>query len=491
MSARAAEARVLRRTRLKLVAWSAGSTFLVLLAMGALLYAATARFLADQAEQQLRQRADLLMISSVASVGGDMTVTETPAGGGPGVVHVLGPDGSPLPPGPAPGVTIGAVAQAPQPGEPDTGPAPFSVPPQGAVTFRVSGDPSQMGMMVGGDLSGTIAVALPDQPVAMLPADAPQPLDAQGFLQARAGTSVINELAVLGAPMYVLSEPVLGASEPFVIQVGYDRTTELRTLEGLALVLGVAGLGAVLVAAAFGWLYAGRALVPVRDSLRRQRELAADASHELRTPLTVIRGNLELLRAGAPAAPVQGEPGPLDEIDAEVDRMSVLVDQMLLLARADSDALELANVPADLGAEAADAVESLAPVAAMRAVELLLDVEPAPLTGDPARLRQLAAILVDNAIRHAPPGGHVRVTVRSHADHATLAVTDDGPGIRSEDLPHVFDRFWRAADAPNGGSGLGLAIAKWVADAHGGTITAAVPPDGGAGARFEVRLPAR
>ena len=108
------------------------------------------------------------------------------------------------------------------------------------------------------------------------------------------------------------------------------------------------------------------------------------------------------------------------------------------------------------------------------------------VSGDPDRLRQLVAILIDNAIRHSPVGGGVRVGIRGEA-HPGISVEDDGPGIRAEDLPHVFDRFWRAPDAPAGGTGLGLAIASWIAEHHGGRITATNIPGGGA--RFEVQLP--
>jgi signal transduction histidine kinase len=112
-----------------------------------------------------------------------------------------------------------------------------------------------------------------------------------------------------------------------------------------------------------------------------------------------------------------------------------------------------------------------------------------PLLADRERLRQLVVILVDNAIRHASAGGgrSVEVSVRGFDGRAVLAVDDDGPGIRPEDLPHVFDRFWRGAGAPEGGTGLGLAIGQWIADRHGGTIAASNRPGGGA--RFEVRLP--
>lgn len=463
------------------MAWSAGSTFLVLLAMGAVLYAATARWLAEDAERQLRERAALLTfgVASIEVAGGGVTLTEVPLDpmASPRIVQ-LGPDQVD---------GVGGVEW--HPGDPTTG-APVPVP--GFVDdVRISTDPAQAGYLVGGSLGGTIAVALPEDTAAW-PGPMPAPLDASGFVEAVTGTTVINEVSLLGAPMLVLSQPANDdIVPPYVVQVAVDRTAQLRTLEGLAIVLAVAGLAAVAVAAAFGWLYAGRALVPVRESLRRQRELAADASHELRTPLAVIRGNVELLRSGGAAAggAADGAPGPLEEIDAEVDRLTELVDQLLLLARADSDALELERRPTDLAAEAADAVDSLVPVATAAGVELSLDVAPAPLTGDPLRLRQLAAILVDNAIRHTPAGGQVQVIAgTAEAGWARLVVADDGPGIRAEDLPHVFDRFWRAADAPSGGAGLGLAIARWIAEAHDGTIEVTSPAGGGA--RFEVRLPA-
>ena len=125
-------------------------------------------------------------------------------------------------------------------------------------------------------------------------------------------------------------------------------------------------------------------------------------------------------------------------------------------------------------------------------VEVRIDAEPVPLSGDVGRLRQLVVILVDNAIRHASAAAatgiaSVEVSVKAVEGSAVLTVDDDGPGLRPEDLPRVFDRFWRAPDAPDGGTGLGLAIARWVVERHGGTITAANRPTGGA--RFEVRLP--
>ena len=187
-------------------------------------------------------------------------------------------------------------------------------------------------------------------------------------------------------------------------------------------------------------------------ALRRQREFAADASHELRTPLTVVRSS-----ARAPPAPRRragrAVGDALDDIDAEVEHLTSLVDDLLLLARSDSGAISLDRLPLDLGDVAAAAASSLAKPAGAKACSVEVDPEPAMVEGDAARLRQLVTILVDNAIRHSPTGGHVRVAVRREGASALLDVEDDGPGVSPEDMPHVFERFWRASGAPSGGTG--------------------------------------
>jgi signal transduction histidine kinase len=137
---------------------------------------------------------------------------------------------------------------------------------------------------------------------------------------------------------------------------------------------------------------------------------------------------------------------------------------------------------------AAAALGELSGLASEHRAALRLDAEPTTVSGDPSRLRQLVAILVDNAIRHGRAPVEVDVSIHLDGQQALLRVEDSGPGIRADDLPHVFDRFWRASDAPEGGNGLGLAIASWIAERHGGSISAGNRPEGGA--RFEVRIPA-
>jgi signal transduction histidine kinase len=291
----------------------------------------------------------------------------------------------------------------------------------------------------------------------------------------------------------LVTEPLESEVGTVYVQVYQSRTTEQRTLEGLLAVLLGGGVVVVLIAIGFGTVYSRRALIPIRESLaaqrgalRRQREFAADASHELRTPLTVIRASVDHLRRHRDE-PVAAVGDALDDIGAEIDHLTRLVEELLLLARSDSGAVTLERLPVDLGDVAADAAGSLAGPAREHGVRVEVDPEPAVVTGDAARLRQLVVILVDNAIGHSPREGTVRVAVRRDGQSAVLSVEDEGSGLRPEDLPRLFERFWRGAGAPPGGAGLGLAIAAWIVDGHAGRIEAANHETGGA--RFAVRIP--
>jgi signal transduction histidine kinase len=345
-----------------------------------------------------------------------------------------------------------------------------------------------LGLAFGGVGSGTLAFVI-DPTGAWVPSDLAIPglPDQAGVAAARLGGTDIRTTNIQDIPVRIYSRAATRNGQQYIIQVVADRTTEARTLADLLVVLAIGGLGAVVIAGAAGFLYAGRALVPIRESLRRQREFAADASHELRTPLSVIRASVDHLQRHRRRS-VASVGTALDDIDAEVGRLTSLVDDLLLLARADSGAVELEGQPIDLADVAADALPQLSQVASERGVSLVLDPLPAPTVGDPGRLRQVVGILVDNAIRHSPPSGQVVVRTRRDRDGATLVVEDEGPGVPPDDRVHIFERFWRAPGAPPGGVGLGLAIARWIIQRHGGSISVeAVVPHG---ARFTVRLPA-
>ena len=431
-----ADARLVRGVRRRLVAWSGGSTLLVLIVLGVALYLSVASSLQATAVMNLGDRATNIIKFN----------------------NGLRPDG-------------------------DDDPTAFIF---GDSTFAIV--IRQDGSAVG-PRGFTIPAGLPDAAAATAANTKGRDL--------RLSTITIHSPGgqTVSVPVRQLTVSAQSTTEHYFVQVVQDRTAEVRTLESLILVLVLGGLVVVLVAVGFGAFYASRALVPIRDSLagqrtalRRQREFAADASHELRTPLTVIRASVEHLRRHADE-PVARVGDALDDIDAEVEHLITLVDDLLLLARSDSGAITLDRVPLHLDDVAADATAALAQPAAAAGVQLEVDPEPTATVGDPVRLRQLVTILVDNAIRHSPRGGTVRVVVRpsSAGGGATLAVEDAGPGVAPEDRQRVFDRFWRAPGAPAGGTGLGLAIAKWIAEHHEGTIS--VDRSEAGGARFEVRLP--
>ena len=371
-----------------------------------------------------------------------------------------------------------------------------------AEVFRRHPDPGGgpgQGFIFGGDSSGTFALLADDSgaPVGRGSLFVPDglPIEA-GISAARASGLDLRTTSIDGTPFRVRTEKADSNIGTVYIQVIQDRTAELQTLDAIRSVLLFGGALVVVVAFGFGTFYARRALVPIRESLvqqraslRRQREFAADASHELRTPLTVIRSSVEHLRRNRDqnATATSTTADALDDIDAEVGHLTALVEDLLLLARSDSGAIALTRLPVDLGDIAADGAGALVKTAAERDVQLALDPEPAIVDGDHARLRQLTIILVDNAIRHSPRGGSVRVRIRSDRREATLQVDDDGIGIKPEDMPHVFERFWRAPGAASGGTGLGLAIAQSIVGLHDGRIVVTNRPEGGA--RFIVRLP--
>jgi signal transduction histidine kinase len=221
----------------------------------------------------------------------------------------------------------------------------------------------------------------------------------------------------------------------------------------------------------------------------QQRQFVADASHEMRTPLAIIRSDLDILRR-RPRSVAEHEEFERG-LDEEIARLSALVEDLLTLARADSGQAELASEFVYLDALVAAVAAAVGRLAEAKGVALEMCLErDVAVMGDPARLHQLALNLLGNAVKYTPAGGHVRVTVGARDGAARLEVADSGVGIPTEDLPRVFDRFYRADEARSraaGGVGLGLAIARWCAEAHGGQIAVQSRP--GAGSVFTVSLP--
>lgn len=227
-------------------------------------------------------------------------------------------------------------------------------------------------------------------------------------------------------------------------------------------------------------------------SFQAQRRFVADASHELRTPLTALKGNTEIMRrmvaGGSPEMPALAE--GLDDVGAEVDRMTRLVQDLLMLARADVGWQPEMSV-VDLAAVARDAGHTIAPLTGNHRYQSTIpDGLVVEVHGHGDQLKQLVLILLDNAMSHTPPGTEICLHLEATDQEAILTVRDTGPGIAPEHHDRIFERFYRTDSARSrseGGTGLGLSIARWIATTHKGNITLHSAP--GEGATFEVRIP--
>lgn len=226
----------------------------------------------------------------------------------------------------------------------------------------------------------------------------------------------------------------------------------------------------------------------LKEEERRKSRFVSDVSHELRTPLTAIRGAAETLLDGD--VPEQDARQFLETIIREADRLTRLANDLLTLQRIEGATGELPLRRIKLRETAEQAVSALSPLTDARGVEVTIEGEAPTVLGDIDRLQQVVANLVDNASRMTGAGGRVEVRLSREGDFAVLSVLDEGPGIRTDALPHLFERFYRAQasrDRSTGGAGLGLAIVSAIVRAHAGTIEAANRPEGGS--IFTMKLP--
>jgi len=358
------------------------------------------------------------------------------------------------------------------------------------------------------------------------------PIDQRAVESALQGKSSTRSLSLADEGLRVRTLPIerdgrIGG----VLEMGQSQDDVADTLQTLLFIVGIAYPATLVVASLGGVFLAGRALSPVDrmtrlarrisaedlgqrlnlrssddevgrlartfdemiarldNAFRRQRQFTADASHELRTPLTAIKGQIDvaLQRRRDPAAYRQA----LQVVNEEVDRMMRLLGSLLTLARADAGQIPLAFEAVSLPDVVGAAVEQVRPAASERGIELQLVSSPAvTLRADEDLLLQLLLNLLDNAAKYTPAGGQVTVGWNVDAGQVELWVRDTGIGIASEHLPHLFDRFYRvdrARSRAEGGAGLGLAISRWIAEAHGGSISVESAP--GRGSTFAVTLP--
>ena len=265
------------------------------------------------------------------------------------------------------------------------------------------------------------------------------------------------------------------------LELEYEYATLIRAFAAAA-------LAALLLVAGGGYVLTRQSTAPIERSMEQMRRFMADAAHELRTPITLLRTRAEVA-AGQDRDPTR-DTTTFHAIEREADRLGAIVGELLTLARADAGERPVKHDVLFLDDTAASAVEAVRTLAEHKRVSVeIATFEEAHVTGDPALLRELFLIVLDNAIKFTPAGGGVRLDVSVANGHAAVVVTDSGIGIPAAELPHVFERFYRgdAARRAAEGAGLGLAIARWIAEVHGARIDIASEP--GAGTRVRMTFP--
>jgi signal transduction histidine kinase len=284
----------------------------------------------------------------------------------------------------------------------------------------------------------------------------------------------VHQLRLLITGIPLISEGHVAA----VFYVGRDVSFQFQLLQWFLLILIGLALLFALLAIVISHFMSKRAMIPIIQSYTRQREFVADASHELRTPLSVLLSSIDTLEMEESIEADEFSSKILSNMKGEVKRMSKLVGNLLTLARSDSETLQLSKEHFDFKALVEKIVVSFDTLAAAKHINLQLKApEQLVIRGDADRLTQLLYILLDNSIKYTPDGGNVSVLLSlnrwKQREWLTVAVKDSGIGIKSEVQDRIFDRFYRedkARSREQGGHGLGLAIAKWIVEAHEGSI---------------------
>lgn len=276
--------------------------------------------------------------------------------------------------------------------------------------------------------------------------------------------------------------------------MGEDITTYYQMLKMLLLVMVIVALFFLVIAVFIGHSLAKRAIIPIQQSFLRQREFTADASHELRTPLSVFLLSIDAIESDDDNHLSPFSSQVLDDMKSETQRMSKIVVDLLTLARADAGVTTIMKEQFPLNEIAEQVVRSLQPLVSEKHITLeVLETKDIFVYADKERIKQLIVILVDNAIKYTPSGGHVTVLIKKNpipSPDIHIIVQDTGIGISETNQKLIFERFYRvdkARSREEGGTGLGLSIVKWITDSHNGTIKVDSTP--GVGSSFIITLP--
>ena len=321
------------------------------------------------------------------------------------------------------------------------------------------------------------------------PTKAPQWITSAAARASREG-AINEDHAVPGNMMLRLhAEPFrLSSGTPMIAAAVADKVELEDRYAALIGVFGAAAFAALLLVAVGGSILVGKSAKPVEQTMEQMRRFMADAAHELRTPITVLRSRAEI----ALQQPRNNDEyvNALRGVESESIRLGRIVDDLLILARADAGDRPIERKEFQLDDLALDAAAAAGAVAQSRQVGVIVgNLDSARVDGDSELVRRLMMILLDNAIKFTPPGREVRLSIFADSSTATLVVEDSGIGIPADQLPQVFDRFYRGdpARGRGEGAGLGLSIARWIADAHRARIN--VSSSERTGTKVEVTFP--
>ncbi|MBE7119984.1 sensor histidine kinase [Bacillus cereus] len=274
-----------------------------------------------------------------------------------------------------------------------------------------------------------------------------------------------------------------------IVQIVRDTTAEEEMLNTLFLILVIGCSVGSLCAIGIGFFLAGRALVPIQNSWEKQQQFVSDASHELRTPLAVIQSKTDVLFQ-SPSATIEEKAMDISTISKECRRLSKLVSNLLLLARSDSNQIEMDKKTFEMGKLLEEIVDPYKEIASYQEKEMILKVErDISFMGDRERIHQMMVILLDNAMKYTNEDGHIQIDCTQTSNSIRIRVKDNGIGVKEEDIPKLFDRFYQGdkARSASEGAGLGLSIANWIVEKHYGKIS--VESKWGEGTCFEVIFP--
>ena len=276
-----------------------------------------------------------------------------------------------------------------------------------------------------------------------------------------------------------------------VVYVGRDITTIYHILESYLMLISLTGLGFLILVYIVGNIMARKAMEPIYKSFERQRQFTANASHELRTPLTVIFSSTEAILADKDSSMSPFVTQTLLDMKDEMQKINKLVANLLTLARVDAEVQKIYKESFDMVTIIKDVIHSLATLAAKKNIHITMETpDKLVVYLDKERMYQLVYILMDNAIKYTMDRGEIVLAASISGDQKFhFSIKDTGIGIAPEDQKRIFERFYRIDKARSrelGGTGLGLSIAKWIVDAHGGSI--AVKSTLGAGTTFDVTI---